>query len=239
MSMKRRTIEIGLLKFILPFIIGLATVYTVGMVLPGNSTYKYWALVAAYFFPPFGKETIIPIGVYGGEITVPFSSEIAVITPINPLIMALSIAFVDIIVALFLMWNYDFAKQIPFVGRFMKKVENIGQKSSSKYTWITPLRFIGIVLFVMVPFQGSGGLVGSIVGRFIGMKPMNTFLAITVGAIVGCSFIAFFSDIVFSVFFQNFLLGVMIIIILVVIGIMIAMYKRNKDKKEKNNKTND
>ena len=237
--MKRRTVEIGLLKFIVPFIIGLATVYTVGMLLPANSTYKYWALVAAYFFPPFGKETIIPIGVYGGEISVPFSSEIAVINPINPLIMALSIAFVDIIVALFLMWNYDFAKQVPFVGRFMKKIESIGQKSSSKYAWITPLRFIGIVLFVMVPFQGSGGLVGSIVGRLIGMKPMNTFLAITVGAIIGCSFIAFFSDIVFSVFFQNFLLGVMILIILVVIGIMIAMYKRNKNKKEKNNKTKD
>ena len=237
--MKRRTFEIGLLKFIVPFIIGLATVYSVGMLLPANSTYKYWALVAAYFFPPFGKETIIPIGVYGGEISVPFSSEIAVINPINPLIMALSIAFVDIIVALFLMWNYDFAKQVPLVGRFMKKVESIGQKSSSKYAWITPLRFIGIVLFVMVPFQGSGGLVGSIVGRLIGMKPMNTFLAITVGAIIGCSFIAFFSDIVFSVFFQNFLLGVMILIILVVIGIMIAMYKRNKNKKEKNNKTKD
>lgn len=237
--MKPRTVEIGLLKFIVPFIIGLATVYTVGMLLPANSTYKYWALVAAYFFPPFGKETIIPIGVYGGEISVPFSSEIAVINPINPLIMALSIAFVDIIVALFLMWNYDFAKQVPLVGRFMKKVESIGQKSSSKYAWITPLRFIGIVLFVMVPFQGSGGLVGSIVGRLIGMKPMNTFLAITVGAIIGCSFIAFFSDIVFSVFFQNFLLGVMILIILVVIGIMIAMYKRNKNKKEKNNKTKD
>ncbi|MBS3748735.1 MAG: small multi-drug export protein [Candidatus Thermoplasmatota archaeon] len=237
--MKRRTVEMGLLKFIVPFIIGLATVYTVGMLLPANSTYKYWALIAAYFFPPFGKETIIPIGVYGGEITVPFSSQIAVINPINPLIMALSIAFVDIIVALFLMWNYDFAKQVPFVGRFMKKVESIGQKSSSKYAWITPLRFIGIVLFVMVPFQGSGGLVGSIVGRLIGMKPMNTFLAITVGAIVGCSFIAFFSDIVFSVFFQNFLLGLMILIILIVIGIMIAMYKRNKDNKEKNKKTND
>jgi uncharacterized membrane protein len=235
MAMKRRTIEIGLLKFIVPFIIGLATVYTVGMLLPNNSTYKYWALVAAYFFPPFGKETIIPIGIYGGEIPIPFSNDIMSINPIDPLIMALSIAFVDIIVALFLMWNYDFAKQIPFVGRFMKKVECIGQKSSNKYAWITPLRFIGIVLFVMVPFQGSGGLVGSIVGRLIGMKPMNTFLAITVGAVIGCTFIAFFSDIVFSVFFQNFLLGILILIILIVIGIMIVMYRRNKNRRGKNN----
>lgn len=229
--MKRQAIEMGFLKFILPFIIGLAVVYTVGMLLPSNSTYKYWALVAAYFFPPFGKETIIPIGIYGGEIPVPFSTDMMVITPINPLIMALSIAFVDIIVALFLMWNYDLAKQIPFVGKFMEKVETIGQKSSSKYAWITPLRFIGIILFVMVPFQGSGGLVGSIVGRFIGMKPINTFLAITIGAIVGCSLIAFFSDVILSVLIQDILLGLMILIILVIIGIMIFMYKKNRDKK--------
>lgn len=231
--MKKRTFELGFLKFIIPFIIGLATVYTIGMLLPGNSTYKYWALVAAYFFPPFGKETIIPIGIYGGKIPVPFSSEIAVITPINPLVMALSIAFVDIIVALFLMWNYDLAKKVPFVGPFMGKIESIGKKSSSKYAWIKPLRFIGIILFVMVPFQGSGGLVGSIVGRFIGMKPINTFLAITIGAVVGCSLIAFFSDAIFSVLVQDLLLGVIILIILIIIGIMMFIYKKNKDKKLK------
>jgi uncharacterized membrane protein len=231
MHMIRKSIEIGFLKFIIPFIIGLATVYTIGILLPNNSTYKYWALVAAYFFPPFGKETIIPIGVYGGEIAIPFTNNIAEITPINPLIMALSIAFVDIIVALFLVWNYDLAKKIPFVGPFMQKVEKIGRKSSSKYSWITPLRFIGIVLFVMVPFQGSGGLVGSIVGRFIGMKPINTFLAITVGAVVGCSLIAFFSDIIFSIFFQDILLALLFLIIIIIIAIMLWIYQKNKKKK--------
>lgn len=231
--MKKRTIELGFLKFIVPFIIGLATVYTVGMLLPGNSTYKYWALVAAYFFPPFGKETIIPIGIYGGKIPVPITNEIAVINPINPLIMALSIAFVDIIVALFLMWNYDLAKKVPFVGPFIKKIEIIGKKSTSKYAWIRPLRFIGIVLLVMVPFQGSGGLVGSIVGRFIGMKPINTFLAISIGAVVGCSLIAFFSDVIFSVLVQDFLLSIMILIILIIIGIMSFIYKKNKEKQSK------
>jgi len=232
--MKKEVIELGILKFIIPIIIGLSVIYIVGKMLPSYSTYKYWALVAAYFFPPFGKETIIPIGIYGGKIPVPFSNEIAIITPIDPLIMALSIAFVDIIVALFLVWNYDFAKNIPFVGKFMEKVETIGEKSSSKYSWITPLRFIGIVLFVMVPFQGSGGLVGSIIGRLIGMNPLNTFLAISIGAIIGCSFIAFFSDIVFSVFFQDILFGILILIILIILGIMIVIVRKNKNK-EKNN----
>jgi uncharacterized membrane protein len=233
--MIRKAIEIGFLKFIVPFIIGIATIYIIGILLPDNSMYKYWALVAAYFFPPFGKETIIPIGIYGGEIPIPFSNDLMIITPINPLIMALSIAFVDIIVALFLVWNYDLAKKIPFVGPFMETVENIGKRSSNKYAWITPLRFVGIVLFVMVPFQGSGGLVGSIVGRFIGMKPINTFLAICTGAVIGCTLIAFFSNAIFSLFIQDILLALMILIILIIMGIMILIYKKSKANKGKNN----
>ena len=147
--------------------------------------------------------------------------------------MALTIAFVDIIIALFLLWNYDLAKKIPLVGKFMEKVEKIGKSSSDKYGWVKPLRFIGIVLFVMVPFQGSGGLVGSIVGRLIGMKPLNTFFAITVGAITGCLLIAYFADAILSVFVKNFLIGLMILIIILIIGIMVLIYRRNRNSGKK------
>jgi uncharacterized membrane protein len=187
----------------------------------------------AYFIPPLGKETIIPIGISGGELTIPILNQYVVVPTINPLVMALSIAFVDIVVALFLLWNYDFAKKIPIIGSFMDKVEKIGRSSSEKYSWIKPLRFIGLVLFVMVPFQGSGGLVGSIVGRLIGMKPWNTFFAISIGAIIGTILIAYFSEAILSVFIKNFLLGLLIVIILLVIGIMIFVYKNVKNHNKK------
>jgi len=70
----------------------------------------------AYFFPPLGKESIIPIGVSGGEITIPLYNQQIIVTSINPLIMALTIAFIDIVVALFLVWNYDLAEKIPIIG---------------------------------------------------------------------------------------------------------------------------
>jgi uncharacterized membrane protein len=225
-----------LTKFLVPILIGFGVVITVGILLGKSLQMKYWALITAYFFPPLGKESLIPIGVAGGNITIPILNKTVSITPIDPLVMALSIAFVDIIVALFLVWNYDLAKKIPFIGKFIIKVENIGKKSSNKYGWVKPLRFIGIILFVMVPFQGSGGLVGSIVGRLIGMKPLNTFLAISAGAIIGCLMIAFFADAILSVFITNFLMGLLIIIILLVIGIMILMYKNSKNRKENSKK---
>ena len=118
-------------------------------------------------------------------------------------------------------------------GSFMKKVEIIGEKSSSKYGWIKPLRFIGIMLFVMVPFQGSGGMGGSILGRLIGMKPWNTLLSITLGAIIGCTLLAYFAETIKSVFLQNAVYGILIIVILIIISAMIYVYRRNNLKKNK------
>lgn len=208
-------LSVQLAKFFVPVILGLGVIGLVGFLLEESLRIRFWPLITAYFFPPLGKESVIPAGVLAG---------------VHPIVMALSIAFVDIIVALFLLWNYDLAKKIPLVGKFMIKVEGIGKSSSEKYAWIKPLRFIGIVLFVMVPFQGSGGLVGSIIGRLIGMKPLNTFFAITIGAIIGCLLIAYFAEAVLSVFIQNFLMGLLIIVILIVIGIMFFVYKKTTRK---------
>ena len=225
-----------LAQFFLPFILAALVFLILYLFLDNNSSAKLFVLMFAYFIPPLGKESIIPIGVSGGEITVPLLNETIIVPVINPIIMALCIAFVDIVVALFLVWNYDLAKKIPLVGTFMTKVELIGKNSSSKYTWIKPLRFIGIILFVMVPFQGSGGLVGSIVGRLIGMKPWNTFFAISIGAGTGCLLIAYFAEVIRSVFIKNFLFGLMIVIIMLIVGIMIIVYRKSKaNSKMKNN----
>jgi uncharacterized membrane protein len=217
-------------KLFLPFFIFAIVVLILRFILEGGSSMKLFILMFAYFIPPLGKESIIPIGVTGGEITIPVLNIHVIVPVLNPLIIALTIAFVDIIVALFLVWNYDLAKKIPLVGKFMKKVEDVGRSSSVKYGWIKPLRFIGIVLFVMVPFQGSGGLVGFIIGRLLGMKPWNVFLAISTGSVTGCMLIAYFADAVRSVFIQNFLFGILIIIILVVITTMILFYKKTIQK---------
>jgi uncharacterized membrane protein len=213
--MKKRLFLLSFGKFIVPFIIGFGVVGTAGLFLSTELRGIYWSLISAYFFPPLGKESVIPTGIAFG---------------IHPFFLALSIAFVDIIVALFLVWNYELAKKIPLIGKFMTKVEQIGKASSGKYGWIKPLRFIGIILFVMVPFQGSGGLVGTILGRLIGMKPWNTFIGISIGAITGCLLVAYFAEMIKSVLLQNVLMGIFIIILLLIVGMMILIYKKNQRK---------
>jgi len=223
-------ILIRLAKFFVPFIIAVIGILVLQYIVGEASSAKLLLLMMVYFFPPLGKESIIPLGISGGEITNPITGYVSVVPSINPITMALSIAFIDIVVALFLVWNYNLAKKIPIIGNFMIKIEEKGKNVEEKYGWIKPLRFIGIVLFVMVPFQGSGGLVGSIVGRLIGMKPRNTFIAILLGAVIGCLLIATFSQ-AFLIFAEiNTTLTLTIVGIIAILIIVYFTIKRIRKK---------
>lgn len=228
----KSTLLIPLAKLIVPALLGVGVYVLWGLL--SDELSKIWPLLLAYFFPPFGKETIIPLGVGILEkgLTVPLLNLHVVPVKINPVSMALAVAYIDIIVALFLVWNYDIAKKIPIVGQFISKVEEKGKNVEYKYGWVKPLRFIGIVLFVMIPFQGSGGLVGSIVGRLIGMKPWNTLIAISIGAVIGCLLIATFAQ-AFLIFAEinTTLTLILVAVIIFIIVIYYIIKKRSSQQK--------
>ena len=219
------------IKFFLPFVLAILGLIIIYFVVDAIIFGKLFFLMIIYFIPPLGKESLIPIGISGGEITVPFTNNVVFIPPIDPFIMAVCIAFVDIMVALFLVWNLDFVKKIPIVGDVVVKIERAGKSSSSKYQWIKPLEFIGIVLFVIIPFQGSGGFFGSVVGRVIGMKPWSVFLAIFIGSFMSTFLVAYFASALFSLLSTNLLQGVLLIIIVIIIVLIIMFYRKNNKKR--------
>ena len=172
-----------LFYILFPFFI--ASVYIMGIyaVYPKEIFVIIGAAMLAYFFPPAGKESVIPITM---------GYLLAMNRPVleSVLLVATSIAFVDIDVALFLAWNFDLALKIPLVGRFIRKVESKGHSIMARRKMLNWSAFLGLVLFVIVPFQGSGALTTTIIGRIIGMEKFRVFLAITIGALLGCYMIA-------------------------------------------------
>jgi len=107
---------IRLAKFFVPFIIAVTGILVLQYTVGKASSAKLLLLMMVYFFPPLGKESIIPLGISGGEITNPITGYVSVVPSINPIIMALSIAFIDIVVALFLVWNYDLALSLIHIS---------------------------------------------------------------------------------------------------------------------------
>jgi hypothetical protein len=226
---EKKNIGIILTQFFIPWIIAVSWISVLWMFLDEKTfqTVGFW--MTLYFFPPLGKESVIPAAI--GLSSVPGMPGWLV--AVDPLLIAMIIASIDIIVGLFLVWNFDFAKKIPLLGKFIIKLERKGGDLLSKNKYVEALSFIGVTLVVVVPFQGSGAVGASIIGRSIGMNPYKVWCAIITGAISGCLLIAFAFNTFKVIFIQNMYIG---LFVMIAIFVGVAIYFR---RYKKNNKTED
>jgi len=123
-----------------------------------------------YIVPPLGKETIIPTRVKEG---------------VPGWLIGFAVTAIDILYSLFLIWNYDWVKNLPKLGRRLERFEEKGRNLISRFKGFRTAAFLATTVFVLIPATGSGGFGGTILGRLIGMKPYKVLLAVSIGSIVG------------------------------------------------------
>jgi len=195
------------LKFFGPFLLFILAAGVMFILLDKDTTIKVVGLMLAYMVPPAGKETIIPAAIIVGDL--------------NWVIISLAIAYQDIITALFLVYNFDYARKIPILGPWIARFEKANANVLNEKKWFSSLVFLGLVFFVVVPFQGSGGVGGSVMGRVIGMKPWRVFLAISTGAIMGCLTIGYIAKTLGDALFDSLktteakVIGTIVIIVVI------------------------
>lgn len=143
----------------------------VGLFLYLIKNYTLLALLIAYGLPP---------GIFLGRLVV-----IPFVIRLDPLSMIAALTFVDIICTWMLAWSFDIITLLPIVGKLALKAELKGHNYIEKYKWVKGLASAGVVLFVAIPFYGTNAIVGTIVGRIIGLKPLNTVIAVSIGAFIG------------------------------------------------------
>ena len=124
---------LSLLKIISPFLMTVAYFLFLSLILTEKGFFNLTSLMLLYFVPPLGKESVIPLGIAQG---------------LHWTILAFSIAFVDIVVCLFLIWNFDLAKKLPFVGSGIRRMQEKGKSILESMPWGERLTFFGIVVFV-------------------------------------------------------------------------------------------
>jgi uncharacterized membrane protein len=142
-------------------------------------------LLLVYVFYPqqFGATlTRMGSGVFLGKLSAIGGQE-------NFVFWVLVLGTVDVVVGLFLVWNFDMLYRVPWIGPRFRTVESRGSDLLHDHSWVRRLAFVGIVLVVIVPFQGTGAVMGSILGRLIGIGPWRTFLAIAIGAYTGVALV--------------------------------------------------
>lgn len=133
-----------------------------------TSAGEFFGFLATYVIPPAGKETVIPAAVAAG---------------FSPLLVATYIAGLDMTLAWFLAWNWDSVTRLPYAGRLVERLMERGQAWMDRHAFADRSAFLGLVVFVFFPVQGSGAIAGVTLGRLIGLPAQRAWVAIMIGAL--------------------------------------------------------
>ena len=207
--LKEKPSFVRILKLTVPFAIVAIEVAFLYFYLDYPSFLIVIGLMIAYILPPAGKETVIPAGIFLG---IPWW------------LMALSIMMIDVETALFMGWNFDLAFKIPVLGRLMESFIGKSGDFIKERLWVKNLYFTGIVVIVMMPFMGSGGIRGTIIGNLLGMQKIPLFLAIVTGAFIGCFGIALAAVFLQELFIESILLGIVAVAVIIIITLTAGYY---------------
>ena len=198
---------LGLFKFLSPFLMTGAFFVLMFLSMGQKEFLILSQLMLVYFVPPFGKGTVVPLGIAGG---------------VDPWAIAICTAFVDIAVGVFLTWNFDLAKKIPFIGSGINRIQLKGKAMLKDLPWLERASFLGIVVFVMFPFQGSGAVGGTILGRAIGLSPNRNLSAVAIGAISGSLILS--ASVVYGLGVLAILAPLQIAVTVMFLGLCLVIY---------------
>lgn len=196
------------ISFFLILVCGTLFIWTVSKILTPDQWSWYWKLIILYFIPPAGKETVLPAGL--GVIT-----SLGVGVKLPAMIWGLSIWILDLLVCLAILTNWwlleffiNHIPGFPFIG-IRRNPPRIYRTTVSLKQWYNNLhrrtrsivakRYgrllpVALLIFMFVPFQGTGAMSTTILGTLIGFRNRETFLTVTIGSFISTSLIILVSS---------------------------------------------
>ncbi|MEM4257708.1 MAG: small multi-drug export protein [Candidatus Thermoplasmatota archaeon] len=158
--------------------------------LPPHQQTWYSALSLAYFIPPAGKETVIPLGLSQG---------------IPAHYWAVTLWVFDLLVSIIIITNWWIIELLikhipafPFIGIRRRKphlykthislkkwYDQLHQKTEAikarRYGTLLPL---ALLIFMFIPFQGTGAMSTTIIGTGLGFPSKQTFTIVAIGSLL-------------------------------------------------------
>jgi uncharacterized membrane protein len=210
---------------IFPFAIITLYLCVLYVTLPRTLFWTFGALGLAYLFPPAGKESVIPLMVVSG---LPWW------------LAAFSIMLFDVMGALFIIWNFPLALRIPWFGPWMERLMVTGREQFDRFPIIEHLSSVGLAFFVMIPFEGSGGVAASIIGRILGMDYLKILISVAGGSLISATAIALSAEYIISLVESGIISGIFGagIVIVVVIAVFLWAKRRMGNSKTAEKKKN-
>jgi hypothetical protein len=96
--------------------------------------------------------------------------------------LAALVVYIDIATALMMMGAIHVLDRIPFVARRLAKAGESSGRVLAHNPWMHRATWLGLAVFVAVPFNGTGALVGSVLGRLLGLTRVSIVSATAFGS---------------------------------------------------------
>ncbi len=135
---------------------------------------------AAWFFVVVAVASFVGMGKFAVLLGVPQSAPLGVWALANVVILG------DIITMLVLVANMHLLYRLPWVGRKLVQAHDASFYVLQANPWMRRAAWFGLVIFIAVPFQGTGAVGGTILARLLGMTQFAVLTAIPVGSMLGC-----------------------------------------------------
>jgi hypothetical protein len=102
--------------------------------------------------------------------------------PVGHWEIAALVVYIDIATALVMMGGIHVLDRIPSVARRLAAAGESGGRLLQHNPWMFRATWIGLALFIAVPFNGTGALVGSVLGRLLGLSRVSIVSATAFGS---------------------------------------------------------
>lgn len=190
--------EYPLIGFVVPISLILIYVAISSLFLPPFLLITLISVVLAYLATPIGR-WIIPVAIVAG-----FPWWYA----------GLTVLILDAVGALFMAWNFQHLFTLPRIGPYMHGLILDVEAMIAEKPWMERLTAFTLLLYVTLPIQGAGSLMGSAIGRLIGIDPWKVFWIMVVGSAIGSFGMAFGSDALRIFLIGNIATGVTVLLIM-------------------------
>jgi len=216
--------------FFIPIIASAIVILFLWLLLEPTMFHIIGLLLLGYFISPFGREVLIPaavisvLGIHG-------MSQMA----LDLVLVVGVVLFVDIMCSIFLLWNLDLLKFLPVIGKWIDGIEKFGRQRLERSRRKRQNVFMGLAGYVAMPFQGSGGVMATIIGMLTGLKKKRVWLAVWVGSFAGSLAIAvpsfYFGELLIDIFGSAiwYVLG-LFLMFGILIYIILGYWKARKNK---------
>ncbi len=109
--------------------------------------------------------------------------------------LAALVVYIDLATACIMMGGIHLLDGLPGAGKRLAAARESGSRILNRNPWMHRAAWIGLAIFIAVPFNGAGALMGSVVGRLLGLSRTSIISATGFGSIVGASALALASGI--------------------------------------------